>query len=104
MNILNKFSIFRIIVTILLLFIILNITFNFFISKKPKIFVFLDSSLSMEEEKKFPQAINFLEILKKEVKDFKIFTFGETIKEVSSLANLSCQEKRTDFNKVFDIF
>lgn len=103
MNILNKLSIFRIIVAILLVFIIFDITFNFFISKKPKIFIFLDSSLSMNDEKKFPQTIDFLEILKKENKNFKIFTFGETIKEVSSLAHLSCQEKRTNFNKIFDI-
>ncbi len=103
MNILNKFSILRIIILVLLIFIIFDITFNFSLSKKPKIFVFLDSSLSMADEKKFPLAIDFLKILKKEIKNLKIFTFGETIKEISSITNLSCQEKRTNFKKILDI-
>lgn len=103
MNILNKFSIFRIIIIGLLIFIVFDISFNFLISKKLKVFLFLDSSLSMADEKKFLQAIDFSEILKKEIKDLKIFSFGETIKEISSLVNLSCQEKRTDFNKIFNL-
>lgn len=102
MNILNKFSIFRIIVAILLMFIIFDITFNFLISKKPKIFIFLDSSLSMADEKKFPQVIKFLEILKGELQNIKFFSFGETIKEISQPTGFSCQEKRTDFKKLFD--
>lgn len=103
MNILSKFSILRIIVLLLLIFIIFDITFNFSISQKPKIFVFLDSSLSMADEKKFPLAIDFLKILKEESKPLKIFTFGETIKEISSITHLTCQEKRTNFKKIFDI-
>ncbi|MCS7249405.1 MAG: hypothetical protein N2323_01575 [candidate division WOR-3 bacterium] len=101
MNILNKLSAFRIIVALLLIFIIFDFTFNLFISKRPKVFLFLDCSLSMADEKKFNKAIDFLENFKKEAKNFKIFSFGETIKELHQ-TNISCQEKKTDFRKIFD--
>ncbi len=88
--------------TILLIFILFNFTLNFTLSKRKKIFIFLDNSLSMADEKKFPLAINFLETLKRELDKAKLFSFSETIKEISSLKNITCEGKRTNLKKVID--
>jgi hypothetical protein len=87
---------------ILLVFILFNITLNFTLSKRKKIFIFLDNSLSMADEKKFPLAINLLKILKRELAKAKLFSFSETVKEISSLENVNCEGKRTNFQKVID--
>lgn len=56
----------------------------------------------MADEKKFPLAINFLETLKRELDKAKLFSFSETIKEISSLKDITCEGKRTNFKKVID--